>query len=174
MHPMAMVGLESNGSDGEAMLMGNRYELRTEWRIGTKMHHGLESETMFGRYFGRNQWLFPYVGFDYHRNEVENEAEKNVFGQLSNQNNRKTYTVGVQYMLPTLTIADLRIDGKGKFRLQFSREDIPLTSRLRLNLMWNSDKEYMGGFRYIVNKWFGLSTHYDSDMGFGAGVTLNY
>ncbi|MDB5250468.1 MAG: multicopper oxidase type 3 [Segetibacter sp.] len=174
LHAMAMVGLESNGSDGEVMLMGNRFELRTEWRIGTRMHHGLESETMFGRYFGRNQWLFPYVGFDYHRNKMENEAEKNVFGQLSNQNNRKTYTVGVQYMLPTMTIADARIDGAGKFRLQLSREDIPLTSRLRLNLMWNTDKEYMGGFRYIVNKWLGLSTHYDSDMGFGAGVTLNY
>lgn len=174
LHSMAMVGLESNGSDGEAMLMGNRYELRTEWRIGLKEHHGMESETIFGRYFGRNQWLFPYVGFDYHRNKVENEAEKNVLGQYSNQNNRKTYTVGVQYMLPTMTIADARIDGNGKFRFQLSREDIPLTSRLRLNLMWNTDKEYMGGFRYIVNKGFGLSTHYDSDMGFGAGVTLNY
>ena len=174
LHAMAMIGLESNGSDGEAMLMGNRYELRTEWRIGLKHHHGMESETIFGRYVGRNQWLFPYVGFDYHHNKVEDEVEKNVFGQYSNQNNRKTYTVGVQYMLPTMTIADARIDGNGKFRLQLSREDIPITSRLRLNLLWNTDKEYMAGFRYITTKWLALSTHYDSDMGFGAGITITY
>ena len=174
LHAMVMIGLESNGSDGEAMLMGNRYELRTEWRIGLKEEHGIESETIFGRYFGRNQWLFPYIGFDYHHNNMENEMEKNVFGQNSNQNNRKTYTVGVQYMLPTMTIADLRIDGKGKFRFQLSREDIPLTSRLRLSVMWNTDKEYMAGFRYITTKWLALSTHYDSDMGYGAGVTLTY
>jgi hypothetical protein len=174
LHVMAMIGLESNGSDGEAMLMGNRYELRTEWRIGLKAHHGMESETIFGRYFGKNQWLFPYVGFDYHHNSAGNKLEKNLFGQQSNQDNRKTFTVGVQYLLPSLILSDIRIDGKGKFRLQLSREDIPVTSRLRLNLLWNSDREYMGGLRYIVTKWFSLSTHYDSDMGFGAGVTLTY
>jgi hypothetical protein len=174
LHPMAMIGLESNGSDGEAMLSGNRFELRTEWRIGLKEHHGFESETILGRYFGTMQWLFPYIGFDYHRNKVENEVEKNFFGQTSNQKNRKTFTAGVQYMLPTMTIADARIDGKGKFRFQLSREDIPVTSRLRLNLMGNSDKEYMAGFRYITNKWLALSTHYDSDMGLGAGITIIY
>ena len=40
--------------------------------------------------------------------------------------------------------------------------------------MANTDKEYMGGFRYIVNKNLGLTTHYDSDMGFGVGLNLNY
>ena len=40
--------------------------------------------------------------------------------------------------------------------------------------MANTDKEYMAGFRYIITKYFGLSTHYDSDMGFGAGITVNY
>ncbi|MEP7107160.1 MAG: multicopper oxidase domain-containing protein [Ferruginibacter sp.] len=174
LHAMAMVGFESNGSDGEAMLMGNRYELRTEWRLGLREQHGMESETIFGRYLGRNQWLFPYIGFDYHRNTMENEIGKNLFGQYSNQNNRKTFTLGVQYMLPTMMIADARIDGKGKFRFQLRREDIPLTSRLRLNLMWNTDKEYMAGLRYIASKWFALSTHYDSDMGPGAGLTFTY
>jgi FtsP/CotA-like multicopper oxidase with cupredoxin domain len=173
-HLMASVGLESNGSDGELMLSTNRLALMTEWRIGSKRHHGLESETMFGRYIGVNQWLFPYVGFDYHNNDVENETEKNLFGQQSNQNNRRTFTAGVQYITPGLFLADARVDGNGKFRFQLSREDIPLTARLRLGVMGNTDKEYMAGLRYILTKWFALSTHYDSDMGFGAGVTLNY
>ncbi len=173
-HLMAMIGLESNGSDGEVMLSTNRYALITEWRIGLKKHHGFESETMFGRYLGVNQWLFPYVGFDYHRNEVENEREKNFFGQNSNQNNRKTFTAGIQYITPGLFLADARVDGNGKFRFQLSREDVPVTQRLRLNLMGNTDKEYSVGLRYILSKWFALSTHYDSDMGVGAGVTLTY
>lgn len=40
--------------------------------------------------------------------------------------------------------------------------------------MGNTDKEYMAGLRYIPTKCFSLSTHYDSDMGLGAGITLTY
>jgi hypothetical protein len=40
--------------------------------------------------------------------------------------------------------------------------------------MVNTDKEYAAGFKYILRKWFALSTHYDSDMGWGAGVTVIY
>jgi FtsP/CotA-like multicopper oxidase with cupredoxin domain/uncharacterized Zn finger protein (UPF0148 family) len=173
-HLMARIGLESNGSDGEAMVSTNRYALITDWRLGMNPHHGYESETMFGKYIGVNQWLFPYVGFDYHKNNRENESEKNFFGQYSNQHNRKTFTVGVQYMTPGLFIADARIDGKGKFRFELSREDIPITPRLRFNIMGNTDKEYMAGFRYVLSKWLTASTHYDSDMGYGAGFTITY
>lgn len=173
-HLMARVGLETNGSDGEAMLSTNRYALVTNWRVGLQQKHGLESETYFGRYLGTNQWLFPFIGFDYHRNTMENEIGKNLFGQNSNQNNRRTFTAGIQYITPWLFFAEARIDGKGKARFQLSREDIPVTQRLRFNLMANTDKEYMAGFRYIVSKWGALSTHYDSDMGFGAGITITY
>jgi len=30
------------------------------------------------------------------------------------------------------------------------------------------------GFSWIGNGWFAVSTHYDSDMGYGAGITLTY
>jgi hypothetical protein len=51
---------------------------------------------------------------------------------------------------------------------------VPLTKRLRFNIMLNTDKEYMLGLRYIVHKYVSVSTHYDSDMGLGAGLTLTY
>jgi CopA family copper-resistance protein len=179
-HLMARVGLESNGTDGEAMLANTRNKLSTMWHLGLHDRHGYESETMFGRYIGRMQWWFPYVGFDYHfkkeggpKNIFRNE-EKNLFGQVSNKNNRKTVVAGVAYTLPMLFVADGRIDGDGKFRFQLSREDVPVTSRLRFNMMINTDKEYAAGFRYILTKYFNLSTHYDSDMGIGAGITINY
>ncbi|WP_246029378.1 multicopper oxidase domain-containing protein [Pedobacter nototheniae] len=173
-HPMATVGLESNGSDGEFMLANTRYRFSTEWRVGLKAQHGYESETYFGRYIGKMQMFMPFIGFDYHYNSMKNESEKNLFGQISNQHNRKAAVIGFQYTLPMLFVAEARLDSKGKMRFQLTREDIPITNRLRFNLMGNTDKEYMAGFRYIVTKYFSFSTHYDSDMGYGGGITLNY
>lgn len=173
-HPMAAVGLESNGSDGKFILANTRYRFSTEWRLGLKAHHGNESETYFGKYIGKMQWLFPFIGFDYHYNSINNMKENNLFGQVSNQKNRKAAVLGVQYILPMLVTAEARLDSKGKVRFQLMREDIPVSSRLRMNFMGNTDKEYMAGLRYIVTKYFSLSTHYDSDMGYGGGITLNY
>lgn len=179
-HPMARIALQSNGSDGEAMLANTRYKVSTLWHLGFHDMHGYESETMIGRYLGRMQWWYPYAGFDYHykveggpKNLFGSETN-NWFGQKSNKNNRKTAVLGLAYTLPMLFIADGRVDGDGKFRFQFSREDIPVTSRLRFDLMINTDKEYMTGFRYVLTKYLSLSTHYDSDMGLGAGVTFTY
>ena len=89
----------------------------------------------------------------------ERRKWKNMFGHLSNQTNRKAFVAGVQYTLPMLFVAEARVDSKGKYRFQLSREDIPVAPRLRLNLSGNSDKEYMAGFRYILIKYFNLSTH---------------
>ena len=54
------------------------------------------------------------------------------------------------------------------------REDFPVAKRLRMSFMVNTDKEYMGGFRYIIGRNFAFTAHFDSDMGFGAGIALNY
>jgi CopA family copper-resistance protein len=179
-HFMARAGIESNGSDGEAMFANTRYKLSTMWHLGYHDMHGYESETMFGRYLGRMQFWYPYVGFDYHYKmeggpkNIFGSEEKTWLGQTSNKNNRHTVVAGIAYTLPMLFIADARIDGTGKFRLQLSREDIPVTSRLRFNISVNSDKEYATGLRYIVTKYISVSTHYDSDMGAGGGVTFTY
>lgn len=179
-HPMARIGIESNGSDGEAMLANTRWKASTLWHLGYHDMHGYESETMVGRYLGRMQWWYPYVGFDVHYKKdggpgnIFGDDQTTWFGQGSNKNNRKAAVAGLQYTLPLLVTSDMRVDSDGKFRFQLSREDIPITRRLRLNLMINTDKEYMAGFRYIVTKYFSLSTHYDSDMGLGAGATFTY
>ncbi|MEO8087605.1 MAG: multicopper oxidase domain-containing protein, partial [Bacteroidota bacterium] len=190
-HPMGRLGIESNGSDGEFMLSQTRWKLSTLWHLGYHDEHGYESETMIGRYVGRMQWWFPYIGFDYHfKNEgalqknvfdlegspknIFGSEQLNWFGQVSNKNNRHTGIAGIAYTLPMLVIADARVDGDGKFRFQLSREDISITPRLRFNWMINTDKEYMAGFRYILTKYISASTHYDSDMGIGAGLTFTY
>ena len=40
--------------------------------------------------------------------------------------------------------------------------------------MVNTDFEYMAELKYIINKNMGIRTHYDSDMGLGLGLSLNY
>jgi len=58
--------------------------------------------------------------------------------------------------------------------MQLMREDIPVSKRLRMGFMVNTDKEYMVDAKYIIKRNLSLRTHYDSDMGFGFGVNLNY
>jgi CopA family copper-resistance protein len=179
-HLMAKVGIETNGSDGIVMAANTRWKISTMWHLGYDKMMGYESETMVGRYLGRMQWLYPYVGYDRHykidggpKNIFGND-DKNWFGQTSNKNNRSTIVAGIIYTLPMLFAADARVDGEGRVRFQLGREDIPVTKRLRVSMMINTDKEYMLGLRYIVSKYFSVSTHEDSDMGVGVGFTFTY
>jgi len=73
-----------------------------------------------------------------------------------------------------LVKAQAEVFTDGNFRFQLERMDIPVFKRVRMDLMWNTDKEYMAGLRYIIKRNFSFRTHYDSDMGFGVGAFLNY
>lgn len=172
-HFMAHNDFATNGSDGEAVLANSRWTLQGEWRIGYSEHHGQEIETHLGRYIGRMQWLLPYIGYDW-RQRVSHEEEENIFGNPSSKDNRSALCFGIQYTLPMLVKADARIDSDGYFRFQLMREDIPLTDRLRFDFMVNTDLEYMTMWRYIITKNLAASAHYDSDMGWGAGITVSY
>ena len=100
--------------------------------------------------------------------------ENNIFGQPDKKDTRKAFSLGLTYLLPMLVKFEAEVFTDGIVLLTLMREDIPISKRLRMAFMVNTDKEYMAGFRYILTKNLGLSTHYDSDMGLGFGVTLNY
>jgi CopA family copper-resistance protein len=175
LHLMAENDFATNGNDGQAMLQNTRWSFGTEWRLGYNDHHGYESETHIGQYIGRNQWLMPFIGFDArYRKMDKGEIEENLFGQKSTKDKRLQVSLGVNYTLPILIIAQAEVFHDGNVRLQLMREDIPVTKRLRMAFMVNTDKEYMTGFKYIVGKNIGITTHYDSDMGIGFGLNLNY
>jgi CopA family copper-resistance protein len=174
-HLMAENDFATNGNDGQAMLQNARWSIGTEWRLGYNSMHGYETETHIGRYIGKMQWLMPFIGFDWrYRNSHGSESEKNLFGQKSKKDQRATISAGVLYTLPMLIDFQAEVFTDGIVRLQLRREDIPLTRRLRGAFSVNTDKEYMLGLKYIVTRNASLSTHYDSDMGFGAGITLVY
>ena len=173
-HFMAENDFASNGNDGRAMLQNTRWSIGTEWRLGYHDDHGYESETHIGRYIGKNQWFMPFVGFDWRYRKTEGIAEKNIFGQGNTKDNRAVLSIGAEYTLPLLVTLQGEVFTDGYVRFQLMREDIPISPRLRWAFMINTDKEYMTGFKYIVTRNLGISTHYDSDMGFGLGATLNY
>lgn len=172
-HIMFQNDFATNGNDGMMMYANKRWGFEAEWRLGYHDHHGYEVETHFGRYIGEMQWLFPYIGIDWRYRKMASE-EENIFEQKNTKDDRKVFHIGVEYTLPWLIDADLSIDHTGYVRFQLMREDIPLAPRLRASFMVNSDREYMVGGKYILFRNFALSTHYDSDMGWGAGITFTY
>jgi FtsP/CotA-like multicopper oxidase with cupredoxin domain len=179
-HFMAENDFATNGNDGMAMVQNTRWSIGTEWRLGYHDMHGYETETHIGRYLGKMQWILPFIGFDWRYRKLEMdemgmvEGEKNLFGQTNTKDNRRQFSLGLAYTLPMLVILQTEIYHDGNVRVQLMREDIPVAKRLRMSFMINTDKEYMAGFKYIIGKNIALSTHYDSDMGFGGGVTLSY
>lgn len=174
-HFMIQNDFASNGNDGEAMLQTARWRLNSEWRLGYNDMHGYEVETHLGRYLGKMQWIMPFIGFDWrYRRMGKDEHEKNIFGQVNKKDTRRAVSVGIIYTLPMLIDFQAEIYHDGIVRLQLMREDIPLSRRLRGGFMVNSDLEYMLELRYIITKNLGIRTHYDSDMGFGVGLSLNY
>ncbi|NGM61492.1 multicopper oxidase domain-containing protein [Sphingobacterium sp. SGG-5] len=174
-HFMIENDFATNGNDGKAMLQNARWSLGTEWRLGYNDMHGYEVETHLGRYIGRMQWFMPFIGFDWHYRKMGmDEHETNLFGQKNEKDSRAAISLGFMYTLPMLVNAQAEVYHDGLVRLSLIREDIPVSKRLRAGFMVNTDREYMGGLKYVINKNIGIRAHYDSDMGFGVGLSLNY
>lgn len=174
-HFMAENDFATNGNDGQAMFQNTRWSFGTEWRLGYHDEHGYESETHIGRYIGRNQWFMPFIGLDARYRKLDHgEIEENLFGQKSTKDKRIQASLGFDYTLPMLVVFQAEIFHDGNVRAQLMREDIPVSKRLRMAFMVNTDKEYMAGFKYIVGKNLGITTHYDSDMGIGFGLNFVY
>ncbi|SFG80231.1 multicopper oxidase family protein [Pedobacter insulae] len=174
-HFMAQNDFATNGNDGEAMFQNARWSLGTEWRLGYSDMHGYEVETHFGRYLGKMQWFMPFVGFDWrYRKMGIDEHGTNLFGQKNEKDTRNAFSLGFMYTLPMLVNFQAEVYHDGIVRLSLMREDIPISKRLRAGFMINTDKEYMTELKYVVNKNLGIRTHYDSDMGLGLGLSLNY
>ncbi len=169
-HFSTQIPIQSNGVFPKFMLMNRHYIFDVMGMMDCNLN--FESETHFARYFGQHQYLKLYIGSDIRRmNEPSNNISDSV---MTAAENRTLATVGVQYLLPMFILADLRIDHTGHVRFHVSRNDLALTSRLRLDAMWNTDKEYEIGLRYILLKRLSLSANYDSHFGLGGGLTFTY
>ncbi|SEV93065.1 multicopper oxidase domain-containing protein [Kaistella antarctica] len=167
----AMLDVASNKFHFENMTM-----LGARWLNVNELHSNYdfthyEGSVKVGRFLGKYQWAMPYVGF---RSNKTHDMAKTWFGQNVMPENQNVAIAGLRYLLPFLVIADANIDHNGKVRLELSRERIKISPRIRGNFAVNSDKEFDFGLKYVVQKWVSISTNYDSEYGFGAGLTFMY
>ncbi|TZG00346.1 multicopper oxidase domain-containing protein (plasmid) [Chryseobacterium panacisoli] len=183
---MAMLDVASNKIHAETMTMfGPRWANLNEFHSNWNFDH-FEGSAKVGRFLGKFQWALPYAGVRVQKNHeimerqmaedmgMDFHGKKNWFGQQKASKNKFAFMMGLQYVLPMLITADASVDQNGKVLLELSREDIPLSRRLRGNFSVNSDGEFSTGMRYILQKWLSVSGNYDNEMGWGAGVTLTY
>ncbi|WP_228414786.1 multicopper oxidase domain-containing protein [Chryseobacterium sp. G0201] len=183
---MAMLDIASNKIHAETMTMfGPRWANLNEFHTNWNMDH-FDGNFKVGRFLGKFQWALPYAGFRIQKNHeimerrmaeemgMDFHGKRTWFGQNKASKNKATFIVGAQYLLPMLVTADASVDQNGTVLLELSREDIPISRRIRGNFSLNSDGEFTTGLRYIVQKWFSISGNYDNEMGWGAGLTLTY
>ncbi|MFC6269485.1 multicopper oxidase domain-containing protein [Frigoriflavimonas asaccharolytica] len=167
----AMLDVSSNSFQFENMTMfGSRWMNINEFRSNYDFSR-YEGTVKVGRFLGKYQWAMPYVGF---RSAKMDDMKKTLFGQEVMPKNQNVAIAGVRYLLPMLIMADANVDQNGKVILELGRENIPISPRIRGGFMINSDMEYNIGLKYIVQKYVAISTNYDSDYGFGAGLTFMY
>lgn len=183
---MGMLDIASNKIHAESMTMfGPRWANLNQFHSNWDFDH-FEGNVKVGRFLGKFQWALPYAGFRIQKNHeimerqmaedmgMKFRGKKTWFGQQKASKYQYAFMVGVQYMLPMLVTADASVDQNGKVLLELSREDIPISRRIRGNFSLNSDGEFSTGLRYILQKWVSVSGNYDNEMGWGAGLTFTY
>src|SRR6185312_12231939 len=141
----AGASIQSQEISGNAMTINRYYQFDGMGSINYKGSY--LSETHFGKYIDKQQFLMLYVGSDIRdlKGTVNNKDVPNP----NSIDNRKVAVLGIQYLFPFLIRSELRIDDMGRVRFQLSRNDLALTSRLRFEGMVNTDKEYEIRLRYI-------------------------
>jgi CopA family copper-resistance protein len=167
LYPWFDLSLHSQGAWLEGNISNNKNALEFEGRVDWKGDY--ETETHLLRYLDKKQFFAVYLGFDKRNNKTLPLADIS-----DSKDNRQVIDAGFYYLLPMLVRSEWRITQTGKVRLQLERRDIPLSNNFFFDIRANTDKEYTVGFRYMVSKYLSLSTNYDSDYKWGAGLTWHY
>jgi CopA family copper-resistance protein len=165
LYPWFDLAAHSQGTWLNGNISNNKNALEFEGRANYK--GDFETETHLLRYLDKQQYLAAFVGYDYRRNKSLSE-------RLNNKDNRNVIDAGFYYLLPMLIRSEWRVDHTGKLRLRLERNDLPLSNNFFMDWQVNTDKEYNVNFRYMLSKSFSISTNYDSDYKWGAGLTWHY
>ncbi|MCA8833318.1 multicopper oxidase domain-containing protein [Hymenobacter pini] len=175
-YPWFDLSVHSQGAFLEGNLSNNRNALEFEGRVNYQGNY--ETETHLLRYLDKKQFLAGFVGYDFRDNKTLRSARDAEGGNRrtpeNNRNFRRQAEVGVYYLLPMLVRAELRTDLTGQVRLRLERRDLPLSNNVFMDISANTDREFTLGFRYLVSKYASLSTNYDNQYGWGAGLTFHY
>ncbi len=134
-----------------------------EWEAGWQNIDGprWEGDLTYGRYF--NRFTTVFAGVYAEGSNSDSEVERAV--------------AGISYLLPGNFRSRAWIDSDGGARVTLDREII-LTPRLGIfgeveydtHDHWSSQ----AGLSYIIGQYLSATTLWDSDYGFGAGITLRF
>jgi CopA family copper-resistance protein len=176
LYPWFDLSVHSQGAFLEGNLSNNRNALEFEGRVNYQGNY--ETETHLLHYLDKKQFWAGFVGYDFRDNKTLRSADDVEGGNQrtaeNNRNFRRQAEVGVYYLLPMLLRAELRTDLTGQLRLRLERRDLPLSNNVFMDISGNTDREFTLGFRYMVSKYASLSTNYDNQYGWGAGLTFHY
>ncbi len=137
--------------------------LALEWEAGWQDVEGIDWEGNFtyGRYFNRFTTVFAGV-----------YAE----GNNSDSDNQRAIA-GINYLLPGNFMSRAWIDSEGGARVTLHRE-IMLTPRLGAfgEVEYDTHDKWSSqvGLSYLISQYLSATTLWDTDYGFGAGITLRF
>ena len=162
----ANAAFHNQGSFGTLVMAGRKFQFDQDWRWDYKKNYDLE--TRFQYFLDKREFFSVFAGAQFERN---NKRHGKISPQVENQ---RVAAAGLIYTFPFFINAEARINNQGRFRFQLRREDIPITTRTRLDFYWNTDKEFGLATRYIVAKYLALSANYDFQYGWGVGLAIVY
>jgi hypothetical protein len=115
-------------------------EFCTEWRLGYNDMHGYETETHIGRYIGRNQWLMPFIGFDWRYKKIWDQRNRKNIWTINTKDNRSVVSKFYSSLVSNRVFNDGNVRSINAKIFQFQNEYEWLLVYI--------DKEYMAGLKY--------------------------
>ena len=152
----------TDGVFGDINYSNNSNVVGTTYRVSYRNQYEFQPD--YQRFIDRRQFFSLYAGAD-----IRNTFQEKENGALKD---RRVAVLGARYLLPLFVLAELRVDHNGDVRFQLTREDMPITRRLRLSMNVNTDLEYNIDFDYFVRKYLSIHASYDSDYKYGVGLTF--
>ena len=140
---------------GKAWMRNSRNEISVE--AEADYHGNYEALGLYKRTFSK--FFKGYIGFE--SKYWKNDHKENIA------------VIGVNYILPLLIEADLRVDSKGHIKLSLSN-DHQIFDRLKFEWEVDTDEEYELGLEYEITKSISLIFSHSSEFGTGAGIGFKF
>ena len=161
---MASGIVQNNMTMGMAKVMNARNDFGVEWDIGLSHEEGMddrpyEIDATWSRYFDPN--FSSLLGY---RFTNEEDSKDRGFA-------------GIRYRLPGFFRTALTVDSEVDARVEVTKL-FQLTDRLNLfgSLEYDTNSSWQSllGLEYVVTRNLGIVTSYDSDHGFGGGISFRF
>jgi uncharacterized cupredoxin-like copper-binding protein len=187
-HFSSEASFESQMSMGMATLMNTRNNLNLVWDVGYERIMTMQDAPTA---MGKDNMKMPRAGLREERTpglEYEIDAtwsryltpRWSAFGgwRFTNKiDSTDRAILGVSHLLPFNVDSAVSVDSEGDFRFTLAKR-LQITDRLtafgQVEYDTNMPWMWMSGLTWTLNHQFSLLTHYDSDYGLGAGLSVRF